>query len=93
MEFEWDEKKRALNLATHGIDFQDATGIWGEAVLEVPSRHLLGAEQRFLAIGHLKGMAVTVVFTWRGEVRRIISARRARRDERQEYDKAVGRDA
>jgi uncharacterized DUF497 family protein len=89
VDFEWNESKRALNLATHGIDFQDVTGMWAKPVLEVPSRHLHGGEKRFLALSDRKGIAVTIVFTWRGEVRRIISARRARRSERQEFDKAV----
>jgi uncharacterized DUF497 family protein len=89
VEFEWDEHKRRANLSAHGIDFEDALGIWDAPVLEVPSAQTHHGEERFLAIGRLKDLMVTVVFTRRGENRRLISARIARRDEREEYNQAI----
>jgi uncharacterized DUF497 family protein len=70
MEFEWHDQKRRTNLARHGIDFEDAIAIWDGPVLEVPSPQLQHGERRLLAIGECQGRIITVVFTWRDEVRR-----------------------
>jgi len=93
MEFEWDEKKRQTNLAVHGIDFEDAIAIWEGPVLEVPSAQSHHGEERLLAIGRCQGRVVAVVFTWRAGKRRLISARVARIDERNNYQKAIEREA
>jgi uncharacterized protein len=89
VEFEWDEHKRRTNLTAHGIDFEDALGIWEGPVLEVPSSQAHHGADRFLAIGRVKGLMVTVVFTRRGKNRRLISARIARRNEREDYNQAI----
>ena len=83
MLFEWDEGKRRSNLAKHGIDFQDALRIFEGPVFEkVNRRH---GEDRVLAIGVIERVEIVVVYVIRGKHRRIISARRAHRDERQDY--------
>jgi uncharacterized protein len=83
MLFEWDESKREANLAKHHIDFQDAKQIFDGPVFErMESRH---GEDRILAIGLMEGIEIVVVYVMRGKRRRIISARRAHRDERQDY--------
>jgi uncharacterized DUF497 family protein len=82
MLFEWDESKRRSNLAKHHIDFQDALGIFDGPVFEKASRS--HGEDRVLAIGLLEGIEIVVVYVIRRK-RRIISARRAHRDERQDY--------
>ena len=84
-------KETRANLAIHSIDFEDAIGIWDGAVLEVPSTQLQHGEERILAIGQCEDVIITVVFTWRGERRRLISARKARRNERENYNKEVDR--
>lgn len=71
--------------------FRKSKEIWQGTVLEVPSRKEFN-EKRFLAIGEVDGRVITVVFTWRGERRRLITARRARRHEAEDYDAALGRD-
>ncbi|HTU45195.1 MAG TPA: BrnT family toxin [Bryobacteraceae bacterium] len=91
MEFEWHDTKRRTNLVLHGIDFEDAIGIWEGPVLEVASTQLQHGEERFLAVGRCEGRIITVVFTWRGKTRRLISARAARRYERENYEKIVER--
>jgi uncharacterized DUF497 family protein len=78
------------NLSKHGIDFVDAKEIWQGEVLEVPSEQQEHAEQRHIAYGLLEGRIIAVVFTWRGEARRLISARRARSHERRNYQDAFG---
>jgi len=90
MLFEWYERKRLENLSKHGIDFLDAKEIWQSEVLEVPSGQQEHGEQRHIAYGVLEGRIIAVVFTWRGEARRLISARRARRHERQDYQDVFG---
>ena len=83
MLFEWDESKRQANLAKHHIDFRDAKGIFDGPVFErIDRRH---GEDRTFAIGLMEDIEIVVVDVMRGKRRRIISARRAHRDERQEY--------
>ena len=88
-DFEWDENKRLTNIEKHGIDFEDAIGIWEGDVVEVPSRGRHG-ENRLVAFGVLEGRTIAVVYSDRGGARRIISARRASRSERENYEAAVG---
>jgi len=91
VEFEWDENKRLSNLAAHGIDFEDDIAIWEGPVLEVPSAQPHHDEDRLLAIGRCDGRVITVVFTWRARRRRLISARIARKNERENYNQAIER--
>ena len=83
MLFEWDESKRQTNLAMHHIDFQDAKRVFDGPVFErMESRH---GEERIFAIGLMEDIEIVVVYVRRGKRRRIISARRAHQDERQDY--------
>ena len=83
MLFEWDESKRQANLAKHLVDFQDATQIFDGPVFEKARRR--HGEDRVLAIGLMEDVEIVVVYVMRGKRRRIISARRAHRDERKDY--------
>ncbi len=83
MLFEWDESKRRANLAKHLIDFQDARQIFDGPVFEKAQRRR--GEDRVLTIGLMQDVEIVVVYVMRGKYRRIISARRAHRDERQAY--------
>jgi uncharacterized protein len=89
---EWNEAKAASNRRKHGIDFDEAVEIfYGASLLRRSDRHM---EERWLAIGETEGRVVTVVFTWRGDALRIISARRARRNEKRAYyQEKMGRTA
>lgn len=78
--FEWDEGKRQATLAKHGIDFIDAVAVFDADPLIIESRR--DGEPRWLAIGMMGGVAVTVVHTVRGDTTRIITVRKARRNER-----------
>ena len=83
MLFEWDESKRQANLAKHYIDFQDAIRVFDGPVFEtMDSRR---GEDRIVAIGSMEGIEIVVAYVMRGPRRRIISARRAHRNERQDY--------
>lgn len=80
---EWDDAKFEANIAKHGIDFTDAIGIFAGFILE--TRSVKSGEVRWKATGYCEGIPLTVIYTWRGRKRRIISARRAKRNERRKY--------
>jgi uncharacterized DUF497 family protein len=88
--FEWDDDKSRANLGKHGIDFDDASDVFYRPIILHQSDR--NNEERWIAIGSLEGRLITVVFTRRADVIRIISARRARKNEEREYRNAkVGR--
>ena len=80
LKFEWDEDKRQSNVAKHGIDFEEAAEIF-DGRMTVTMDSTFPSEARLLTIGRRLGDTITVVWTWRGETIRIISARRSRRNE------------
>ena len=79
MSFEWDENKNQRNIEAHLISFPAASRIWDGPVLEYESQQERQDEVRIVAIGKVGGVELTVIYTWRGENRRIISSRSARR--------------
>jgi uncharacterized DUF497 family protein len=89
-EFEWDEAKSRINAQKHGFDFEDAAAVFYSPV--ILRRSDRNDEERWIALGPLEGRLAAVVFTRRASVIRIISARRARKNEEREYRQAkVGR--
>lgn len=91
MEFDWDNNKAESNLKKHGIDFEDAIYIFDGHTHEwEDDRHDYG-ETRFVALGLLDGRVLAVVYTDRDDVRRIISARRAKRHEQRAYYQTLAR--
>jgi uncharacterized protein len=88
MTFEWDAAKSAANLAKHGIDFEDAIGIFDGPVLEMADARRDYGEARIVAFGVVDDRELAVVYIGRGERRRIISARRAHSRERKAYREA-----
>jgi uncharacterized DUF497 family protein len=85
VKFEWDERNRLSNIEKHGVDFVSAVEIFDGR----PSRDIASprrSEHRVLSIGELNGVIVAVAWTQRGvDTIRIISVRRARREEEKEY--------
>ena len=82
-EFGWNPKKRESNLRDHGIDFEDASGILDRyTFIRRSDRH---GEVRYQIFGFVEGREIAVACAIRGSVCWIISARRARRDERKKY--------
>ena len=87
MEFEFDTVKSATNKDKHGIDFVEARALWLDYGLEmVLSKARLTSEERLLAIGRIEGKHWTAICTLRGQAIRIISVRRARKEEVEFYD-------
>jgi uncharacterized protein len=89
MDFEWDDNKRAINLAEHGLDLIDATPLFdGRPVFTYPfPRH---GEERFVTVGLLANRFFAVVWTERVEAIRLISFRRARDAEERNYRTIFG---
>lgn len=83
-DFEWDEAKRLRNLEKHDIDFLDAAHALLRPHFAVLSPR--GNELRILAVCPDSRQLLSVVYTPRGSAARIISARRANRNERRKYE-------
>jgi uncharacterized DUF497 family protein len=88
--FEWDEAKSRKNLRERGFDFAFAARMFEQDVLEQEETRQDYGEQRIIALGEIEGEVFVIVYTWRGPYRRIISARRASRRERNAYRQAFG---
>lgn len=87
--FEWDERKRLVNLNRHGIDFADAYRIFDfDRFLLADDRFDYG-EERWISFGMLFGEVVAVTHTETDEVIRIISVRRAEKHEQERYFKYI----
>jgi uncharacterized protein len=89
MEFEWDEDKRLANIKNHGIDFVDVSEVFDGDIFTVEDDRYSYGEQRFVTFGLLKGSVVAVVNTDRGEYIRIISVRKATKNEYRTYFQAI----
>ena len=86
--FLWDEKKNLANIKKHGVDFNDAVRAWYD-----PNRldffdeeHSKNSEIRWIFLGAVAGLVLFVVETEPdNETVRIISARRASKNEQEKY--------
>jgi uncharacterized DUF497 family protein len=89
--YTWDPRKNRRNIARHGIAFEDAVGIFDGPTLERVDDRFEYGEVRVYAIGLVGGVEITVIYAKvsRGE-RRIISAWKAERHEREAYWENVG---
>lgn len=73
----YDENKRQINKATHGLDFAALSDVFFETAAIFPAK-----QQRLMAINYFRDTVITVIFEFRNENVRIISMRRASRKER-----------
>ena len=89
MQFEWDSAKARANERKHSVSFEEAASVFsGPCIRRIDSRRDYG-ETRFIELGRdSNGVVLNVVYTWRGESIRIISAWKASKYERQTYNKA-----
>ena len=88
MQFEWDDEKEKINIVKHGIDFTTAARVFkDENRLELYDETHSDTEDRYITIGIIDGIAylVMVVYTEREESIRLISARKATKQERRMY--------
>ena len=87
-QFSWDPIKNRINITKHGISSFTAAKIFDGPLLEEDTRQDYG-EPRIIALGRNEGRILYVVYTRRNSVIRIISARKANRNERAEYIRQV----
>lgn len=86
MSYQWDKSKAAINLRKHGIDFADVVSVFSDDLaITTPDERF--DEDRFITIGlDALGRVLVVVYTWRGQEIRLISARSATRSEKRQYE-------
>jgi uncharacterized protein len=77
MDFEYDPDKSVSNKRKHGIDFDEAQGLWDDPErVEIEAKNL--DEPRYIVIGKINGKHWSAVITKRGGKIRLISVRRSR---------------
>ena len=88
LEFEWDAKKAATNERKHAVTLEEASTVFGDALAFIFDDEAHSAdEQREIIIGHSeRNRLLLVCYTERARKIRIISARRATRRERNDYE-------
>ena len=88
MQTEWDREKAEENRHKHGVDFADAVPVLNDPFALRREDVQAEGEQRFVALGMDRlGRILVVAYTYRGPRIRLISARRATRKERGEYER------
>ena len=85
MSYEWDPRKSASNSRKHGVEFTDAVTVFSDdRAITIQDEH--PEEERFVTVGQdASGRLLVVVYAWRGESIRVISARKATPRERRAY--------
>jgi len=88
MSYQWDPRKATSNLEKHGIDFADSVGVFeDEWALTIEEQYIAG-EQRLVTIGmDFLGRVLVVVYTYRNDDIRLVSARTATTRERGAYER------
>jgi uncharacterized protein len=86
--FEWDENKAKTNLKDHKVSFDEAKTVFNDQFLVTfPDPERSQEEQRYINLGcSSKGRVLVVIHTERGENIRLISARKATKSERRDYE-------
>ena len=95
MRYEWDKNKNDSNLEKHGLSFETASLVFNDPnALSIPDR-IENGEERWQTIGMIENIVIVMVAHTiklemdSQEIIRIISARKATRAERQEYEQAI----
>jgi uncharacterized DUF497 family protein len=92
--YEWHAAKAKANLQKHGVSFDNAATVFLDPLaLTFPDPHHSGGEEREITIGWTAGHQVVFVsHCQRGDRLRTISARRATRRERSQYEEGIGKE-
>jgi len=77
MRFTWSERKRSINLREHGLDFVDAPRVFEGLTFTYEDDRFDYGEQRFITLGLLAGVPVSIAHTETDDEIRIISFRKA----------------
>lgn len=90
VQFEWDDAKNRVNVLKHGIDFVDAIDVFNHPVLTALDGREDYGEERWIALGWMKGTMAVVIYVERcGPTIRIVSARKATKQEAKRYEQNV----
>lgn len=89
MKIAFDEGKRLKTLQERGLDFSDAPKVFAGAWLVIQDDRFDYGEERFISFGELDGRAIAIVWTWRGDTRRIISMRHVHAEELENRRRAL----
>ena len=81
----FDPAKREAALATRGLDFADAAGVFAGVTLTLPDLRRDYGEDRWQTYGLLEGRLVMLVWTARGEDRHVISMRKCNEREKSRF--------
>ncbi len=92
MRFGWDENKRRLNLAKHGVDFRDVAEMFNglsPLLVKVDTREEY-QEDRFIGVGFINGRVMVMVFTEpKPDTIRVVSLRKAKKHEQEKFESAI----
>lgn len=90
MQFTWDPRKAATNLRKHRISFAEAATVFDDDLARIHDDpdHSVGEGREIIVGNSARGRMLLVSFTERGDIVRIISARRADRAERKDYEES-----
>lgn len=89
MKFEWDQIKNDNNRSKHGLSFEESIEVFADPnAIEIFDDEHSSDEDRYKVIGQLqnKVIVISLIFTERDEVIRVISARKANKEEREAYE-------
>ncbi len=90
MRFDWDDVKAVANRRKHGVSFVTAQEVFFDPLADITPDRIVFGEQRWKVTGWVQGVLLVVVFTdvevEGEEIVRIISARRADRQERRDFE-------
>jgi uncharacterized DUF497 family protein len=89
MQYEWDEAKRQSNIHKHGIDFLGIEKVFAGRTVTILDDRIDYGEPRFVTVGLLQGHVVIIAHTETDEVIRIISVRKATKNEEISYFKEI----
>lgn len=91
VEFDWDEEKNRINRIKHGWDFRNAARVFADPFsVEDEDRSVDYGESPYKITGYAENTLVTVIYTIRGGVFRLISARMPSSQERKDYEGNIG---
>ena len=88
MEFEWDKSKAASNVSKHGVSFDEAQTVFDDTLyIDFYDPDHSYNEHRYIIVGQsAQNRLLVISYTERGNVIRLISARKATRKERETYE-------
>jgi hypothetical protein len=88
LRFEWDHRKALINEKKHRLTFEEASTVFGDPLsLTIPDPAHSVSEDRFITIGtSAKTKLIVVVYTEHYDIVRIVSTRKATRNEKRQYE-------